>query len=105
LFLQGLSTVYYSLAVTSPMSDVKLRIRFNGPAIAQTAAVISNGVVLAANVYLLSSNIQQTIQTKKQTRVSDSLQTAVEVAQSFGSLTKLITDIVEKNHVKNSSGL
>ncbi|MBT5212865.1 MAG: hypothetical protein HOM08_13580, partial [Candidatus Marinimicrobia bacterium] len=67
---------------------MKLRIRFNGPAIAQTAAVISNGVVLAANVYLLTSNIQQTIQTKKQTRVSDSLQTAVEVAQSFGSLTK-----------------
>ena len=87
------------------MSDVKLRIRFNGPAIAQTAAVISNGVVLAANVYLLSSSIQQTIQTKKQTRVSDSLQTAVEVAQSFGSLTKLITDIVEKNHVKNNTDL
>jgi hypothetical protein len=87
------------------MSDVKLRIRFNGPAIAQTAAVISNGVVLAANVYLLTSNIQQTIQTKKQTRVSDSLQTAVEVAQSFGSLTKLITDIVEKNHVKNDQDL
>jgi len=84
------------------MSDVKLRIRFNGPAIAQTAAVISNGVVLAANVYLLSSSIQQTIRTTKQARVSDSLQTAVEVAQSFGSLTKLITDIVEKNHVKNS---
>jgi hypothetical protein len=87
------------------MSDVKLRIRFNGPAIAQTAAVISNGVVLAANVYLLTSNIQQTIQTMKQTRISDSLQTAVDVAQSFGSLTKLITDIVEKNHVKNSTDL
>ena len=87
------------------MSDVKLRIRFNGPAIAQTAAVISNGVVLAANVYLLTSNIQQTIQTMKQTRISDSLQTAVEVAQSFGSLTKLVTDIVEKNHVKNSTDL
>ena len=87
------------------MSDVKLRIRFNGPAIAQTAAVISNGVVLAANVYLLSSSIQQTIRTTKQARVSDSLQTAVEVAQSFGSLTKLITDIVEENHVKNSTDL
>ena len=84
------------------MSDVKLRIRFNGPAIAQTAAVISNGVVLAAYVYLLSSSIQQTIRTTKQARVSDSLQTAVDVAQSLGSLTKLITDIVEKNHVKNS---
>ncbi|MBT3423905.1 MAG: hypothetical protein HOG71_05560 [Bacteroidetes bacterium] len=84
---------------------MKLRIRFNGPAIAQTAAVISNGVVLAANVYLLSSNIQQTIRTTKQARVSDSLQTAVEVAQSLGSLTKLITDIVEKNHVKNSSDI
>ncbi|MBT4538551.1 MAG: hypothetical protein HOC30_12415 [Candidatus Marinimicrobia bacterium] len=84
---------------------MKLRIRFNGPAIAQTAAVISNGVVLAANVYLLSSSIQQTIRTTKQARVSDSLQTAVEVAQSFGSLTKLITDIVEKNHVKNSTDL
>jgi hypothetical protein len=87
------------------MSDVKLRIRFNGSAIAQTAAVISNGVVLAANVYLLTSNIQQTIHTMKQARVSDSLQTAVDVAQSFGNLTKLITDIVEKNHVKNSSDL
>ena len=87
------------------MPDVKLRMKVNGPALAKTAAVISNGIVLAANVYLMGSNIQHAVRSKKQARVSDSLNTAVEIAQSLAGLTNVIAEIVSRNHVKNSPDL
>ena len=85
------------------MTDVKLRMNVNGKALAKTAAVISNGVVLAANVYLMGSNIQQTVRAKKQARVSDSLNTVVELSQSLAGLTNVIAEIVSRNHVTDSS--
>ena len=87
------------------MSDVKLRMKVNGKALAKTAAVISNGVVLAANVFLMGSSIHNGIQAKKQARVSDSLNTVVELSQSLAGLTKIITEIVSKHHVQNSQDL
>ena len=87
------------------VDDVKMRFKVNSQALSKAAMVLSNSVVLAANIYLVGSNVHQSITSRRQSRISDSLQTAVDVAQSFGSLTKLITDIVEKNHVKNSSDL
>ena len=84
------------------MPDVKLRMKVNGSALAKTAAVISNGIVLAANVYLMGSNIQHAVRSKKQARVSDSLNTAVEIAQSLAGLTNVIAEIVSRNHVKNT---
>ena len=87
------------------MTDVKLRMKVNGPALAKTAAVISNGVVLAANVYLMSSNIQHAVRAKKQARVSDTLGTAVEVAQSLAGLTNVIAEIVSRNHVQNTTDI
>ena len=87
------------------MADVKLKMRISGPALAKTAAVISNGVMLAANVYLMGANISQSVHAKKQARVSDTLQTAVEVTQSLSGLTKIITEIVGKHYVQNSQDL
>ena len=87
------------------MPDVKLRMKLNGQALAKTAAVVSNGVMLAANMYLMGSNIHQAVQRKRQAQVSDTLNTAVEVAQSLAGLTKVITEIVSKHHVQNSQGL
>ena len=87
------------------MDEVKLRLKVNGPALAKTAAVISNSVVFAANVFLMGSNIHNGLRAKKQARVSDSLNTAVEVAQSLAGLTKVITEIVSKNHVQSTPEL
>ena len=87
------------------MPDVKLRMKLNGQALAKTAAVVSNGVMLAANMYLMGSNIHQAVQRKRQAQVSDTLNTAVEVAQSLAGLTKVITEIVSKHHVQNAKDL
>ncbi len=87
------------------MPDVKLRMKVNGPALAKTAAVISNGVVLAANMYLMGSNIHQAAVNKRQARVSDTMNTVVEISQSLAGLTKVITEIVSRNHVQNSQDL
>lgn len=87
------------------MAGLKLRMNIDGPALAKTAAVISNGVMLAANVYLMTANITQSIHAKKQARVSDTLQTAVDVSQSLSGLTKVITEIVGRHHVQNTTDL
>jgi len=87
------------------MDDVKIRINVDGAAIAKTAMVISNGVVMAANVFLLGSSIHQGIRVRKQARVSESLNVAVEVSQSLAGLTKVITEIVNKNHVQTNTDL
>ena len=87
------------------MPDVKLRMKVNGPALAKTAAVISNGVVLAANMYLMGSNIHQAAVNKRQARVSDTMNTVVEISQSLAGLTKVITEIVSRNHVQNTTNL
>ena len=87
------------------MPDVKLRMKVNGQALAKTAAVISNGVVLAANVFLMGSTIQHTVRAKKQARVSDSFNTVVELSQSLAGLTNVIAEIVSRNHVQNTSDL
>ena len=87
------------------MPDVKLRMKVNGPALAKTAAVISNGVVLAANMYLMGSNIHQAAVNKRQARVSDTMNTIVEISQSLAGITKVITEIVNRNHVQNTTNL
>lgn len=87
------------------MDDVKLRMNVDGTAIAKTAMVISNGVVLAANVFLLGSSIHQGIRVRKQARVSESLNTAVEVSQSLAGLTKVVTEIVSRNNVQNTTDI
>ena len=87
------------------MPDVKLRMKVNGPALAKTAAVISNGVVLAANMYLMGSNIHQAAVNKRQARVSDTMNTIVEISQSLAGITKVITEIVNRNHVQNTTDL
>ena len=84
---------------------VKLRLKVNGSALAKTAAVISNGIVLAANMYLMGSNIHQATVNKRQARVSDTMNTVVEISQSLAGLTKVITEIVSRNHVQNTSDL
>ena len=87
------------------MPDVRLRMKVNGPALAKTAAVISNGVFLAANMYLMGSNIHQAAVNKRQARVSDTMNTVVEISQSLAGITKVITEIVSRNHVQNSQDL
>ncbi len=87
------------------MAGLKLRMNIDGQALAKTATVISNGVMLAANVYLIGANINQSIHSKKQARVSDTFQTAIEVTQSLTGLTKVITEIVDKHHAQNTTNL
>lgn len=87
------------------MNDVRLRIKVNSQSLSKAAMVLSNGVVLAANLYLIGSNTHQAITSRKQAKVSQTLQTTVEVAQTLAGLTKVVTEIVSKNHVQNPTDI
>jgi hypothetical protein len=85
------------------MADVNLRFRVNSQALSKAAMVLSNGVVLAANVYLVGSNIHQSFTSRKQSRVSESLQMSVDIAQTLAGLTKVVTEIVGEKHASSQS--
>jgi len=80
------------------MAETKLRFKVNNQSLSKVAMVLSNGVVLAANMYLVGSNIHQSITSRRQSRIAESLQTSVDIAQTLAGLTKVVTEIVGEKH-------
>ena len=82
-----------------------LRVNLNGSSISKIASILSNTVLLAANTYLLTSNIKNSMAESKRKKVVDNLQLTAEVASAVKGLTQVVTDISEKNHAQNSEDL
>ncbi len=80
---------------------MRLRMRLNNNAIVKGAGLVSNTIILAANAYLLGSGIRNSVNVKRQERVSSSLQTTAEIASAFAGLTKVIADTVGIYHVQD----
>jgi len=76
----------------------KIRIRANRSSVLKAAGLVSNSVMLAANVYLLGTGIQNNIRIKKQQRITDNLQTTAELANAVAGLTKVITESIGISH-------
>ncbi len=74
--------------------STKLRINLNTQALVKTAEVISNTVLLTANVYLVGSGFNNYFRQKKQEQVTNTLQTTAEVASAVAGLTKVITETI-----------
>lgn len=82
-----------------------LRVNLNGRSVSKIASILSNTVLLAANTYLLTSNIKNSMAESKRKKVVDNLQLTAEVASAVKGLTQVVTDISEKNHAQNSEDL
>jgi len=81
----------------------KLRFNINSQAIAKTASLISNSVLLTANAYLIGTGFANSFREQKTMSRNQNLQLTAEIATSIASLTRVITDTLSK-HNNNESG-
>jgi len=82
------------------MHDTKLRIRLTSDALVKVAGIITNSVILAANVYLMGAGMHSSYRARKQERVAQALQTTAEIAAAVASITKVIVDSLGKQHAE-----
>jgi len=82
------------------MTTTKIRLNLNSQAIVKTAEIVSNGVLLTANAFLLGSGIRNSLRERKREQVTNNLQVAAEVASAIAGLTKVITETIGINHAK-----
>ena len=81
--------------------DTKLRIRVNTGSLVKIAGIVSNGVMLAANAYLIGSGIHNSIHVRRQERVQSNLQTTAELASALAGLTKVISETIGVHHASS----
>jgi len=81
--------------------EQSLRVNLNGRAFSRIASILSNTVLLAANTYLIASNMKSSIAEKKRSRVVENLQLTAEVASAVAGLTKVVTDNLDKYHAQS----
>ncbi|MBC8198411.1 MAG: hypothetical protein H8E60_11075 [Candidatus Marinimicrobia bacterium] len=87
------------------MEDKILPINYSPNSIVKIASIISNAVMLAANTYLLASNIKNSINSRRQSRISENLQLTADVSSAVGGIVKVITDVSEKNDAQSTTDL
>jgi len=81
------------------MSDGKtVRIRINPNSLVKIAGIISNSVMLTANVYLVGSGFRNHYRVRQQERISNNLQTTAEIAATVAGITKVITETIGVHH-------
>lgn len=76
--------------------SIVLRMNVNSQAAVKLASLVSNTVLLAANVYLVSTGIRQQVQVRRQERISSTLQSAAEIATAVAGLTQVVTSTLER---------
>jgi hypothetical protein len=73
----------------------RLRINLNSHSIAKSANIISNGLLLVSNTYLIGSSFRNNIQERRSQRIADNLQLTAEITSAIAGLTKVITSTLE----------
>ena len=78
--------------------NTKIRFNINSQAIAKTASLISNGVLLTANAYLIGSGFTSSYRERRNQSRNQNLQLTAEIASAIASLTKVVTDTLNKHN-------
>ena len=76
----------------------RIKLNLNTQALAKTASVISNSVLLTANAYLIGSNFLSGFRERKYQHIKENLQLTAEISAAMASLTRVITDTIGKHH-------
>lgn len=82
--------------------STRIKINVNSQAIAKTASLISNSVLLTANAYLIGSGFANSYRERKNYTRNQNLQLTAEIASAIASLTKVVTDTLSKHNHENS---
>ena len=78
-----------------------LRFNLNGQAIAKTASLLSNSVLLTANAYLIGSGFNNSFRERKNQNRNENLQLSAEIASAIASITKVVTDTLGKHKIES----
>ena len=81
-------------------SNTRLRLRINPRSAVNTAALISNTVLLSANAFLIGSNIAGYFRDRRQQMITQNLQMASEISSALSGITRIISDSLEAHHVQ-----
>jgi|TARA_Y100000310_G_C20484784_1_gene716370 hypothetical protein len=73
-------------------------VNLNGTALSRAASILSNTVLLAANSFLIASNLKNNMAERRRSRVVENLQLTAEVASAVAGLTKVVTENLDKYH-------
>ena len=79
------------------MMATKLRINLRSGSLAKSMTLISNSLVLATNSYLLGRSVIDHFRDRKRERILENLEIISQTLGSIGSLSKVITNVLDEN--------
>ena len=79
------------------MMATKLRINLNSGSLAKSMTLISNSLVLATNSYLLGRSVVDHFRDRKRERVLENLDVISQTLGSIGSLSRVISNVLDEN--------
>ena len=79
------------------MMATKLRINLSSGSLAKSMTLISNSLVLATNSYLLGRSVIDHFRDRKRERILENLEIISQTLGSIGSLSKVITNVLDEN--------
>ena len=74
------------------MKDTKLKATVNSQALVKIGELLSNSVMLGANVFLIGSSVSNAIRSRRQEQIRPNLQLSCEVASAVAGLSKVIME-------------
>ena len=79
------------------MSVTKLRFNLSSSSLAKSMTLLSNSLVLATNSYLLGRSVLDHFRDRKRERILENLEIISQTLGSIGSLSKVITNVLDEN--------
>ena len=79
------------------MMATRLRINLSSGSLAKSMTLISNSLVLATNSYLLGRSVVDHFRDRKRERVLENLDVISQTLGSIGSLSRVITNVLDEN--------
>ncbi len=76
--------------------QTKIRININPQALIKLASLVSNSLLLSANVVLLTHDVRHRIQEKRSEVITNRLQMTAEVASAIVGLAKVIVNVLDE---------
>ena len=76
--------------------DARIRIRMNPHDVIKLASLVSNSLLLSANIVMLSHDVHHRVQEKKAIALSNRLEMTAEVADAIAGLAKVIINVIDE---------
>ena len=79
------------------MMATRLRINLSSGSLAKSMTLISNSLVLATNSYLLGRSVIDHFRDRKRERILENLDVISQTLGSIGSLSRVISNVLDEN--------